>query len=298
MRIVVAGASGFVGRPLVEHLRGHGHQVLRLVRDPGQVADAEAALWDPAAGTLDPGLVEGADAVVNLCGQGIGDRRWTARVKRALRISRLEPTALLARIIAGARRPPRVLVNASAVGLYGDRGDEVLAEGSPAGQGFLAELTRDWEAAALTARSERTRVVLVRMAMVVGRGGAVGRMLLPFRLGLGGPVGSGRQWWPWIALEDAARGIGFVLEHPEADGPFNLVSPVEVRCRDFARALGRALGRPALLPLPGLAARLALGEMAGPLLLASARVRPAALLGFGFEHRRAALEDALRAAVG
>jgi uncharacterized protein (TIGR01777 family) len=297
MRIVIAGSSGFVGRRMVERLRGAGHQVVRLIRDSSQAAATDTAVWDPASGSLEPELIAGADAVINLCGHNIGASRWTAEVKQLLRTSRLEPTALLAATIAGMKQPPRLLVNASAVGLYGDRGDTVLDESAPPGRGFLADLVRDWEAAASATRSERTRVVLLRLAMVLGRGGALDKMLLPFRLGLGGPVGSGRQWWPWIALDDVIGAIELLLETPETDGPVNLVSPTEVRCRDFARTLGRVLNRPAVLPLPALAARITVGEMADPLLLYSARVRPAALLDHGYAFRHAALEDALRAAV-
>lgn len=296
-RVVIAGSSGFVGQTLAARLRAAGHLVLRLVREPAPSPAVDALPWHPAAGSLDPGHLAGADAVINLCGQNIGERRWTPAVKQQLRASRLDPTALLADAIAGMERPPRLLVNASAVGLYGDRGDTVLDETAAAGCGFLAELVGQWEAAALAARSDRTRVVLLRLAMVLGRGGALGKMLLPFRLGLGGPVGSGRQWWPWIALDDVVGAIELVLANPAVDGPLNLASPTEVRCREFVRSLGRVLKRPTVLPLPAPAARLALGEMADPLLLYSARVRPVALLDHGYAFRLAELEDAVRAAV-
>jgi uncharacterized protein (TIGR01777 family) len=294
MRIVIAGSSGFVGRSLVDELTRSGHEVLRLVRDPAAAGDATPS-WNPADGALDPAVLDGADAVVNLCGRNIGERRWTPQIKQDLRSSRLEPTGLLAETLTNLEHPPRLLINASAVGYYGDRGDEVLDASSSMGEGFLAELVRDWEAAAGRARSDRTRVVLLRLGMVLGRGGALGKMLLPFKLGLGGPIGSGRQWWPWIAMDDVIGTVGLLLDHPDADGPIDLVSPSPTRCIGFARALGRVLGRPAVIPMPAAAARLMLGEMAEALLLASARVQPTALQRIGYEHRRPDLDDALRA---
>jgi hypothetical protein len=297
MKIVISGSSGLVGRWLVPDLEAGGHQVVRLVRGEAQPGATAAARWDPARGELDPAVLSGADAVVNLNGRSIGDTRWTARVKQELRSSRIRSTETLARAIAGAAAPPPLLVSASAVGYYGDRGDEILDEGSPAGEGFLAELARDWENAALAASSERTRVVLLRLAMVVGRGGALERMLLPFKLGAGGPIGSGRQWWPWIAMEDVIGVIRFLLDRTDADGPLNLCAPQQVRCAEFARALGRVLNRPSVLPLPAVAARLMLGEMADGLLLSSARVRPAGLERLGYSFRVPELATAIRHAI-
>ncbi len=250
MRIVISGSSGLVGRWLVPDLEANGHQIVRLVRGEVGPKAGGAARWDPARGELDPGVLSGADAVVNLNGRSIADSRWTARVKEDLRSSRIRSTETLVRAIARATAPPPVLISASAVGYYGDRGDEILAEGSSAGTGFLAELARDWEGAALAAASNRTRVVLLRLAMVVGRGGALERMLLPFKLGAGGPIGSGRQWWPWIAMEDVVGAVRFLLEHPAAEGPLNVAAPQEVRCADFTRTLGRVLNRPSVLTLP------------------------------------------------
>jgi len=297
MRIVISGSSGLVGRWLAPDLEAHGHQIVRLVRGEIQPGSAGVARWDPIRGELDPGALSGVDAVINLNGRSIADSRWTARVKEDLRSSRIRSTETLVRAIAGAAAPPPLLISASAVGYYGDRGDEILDEGSPAGAGFLAELARDWERAALAAASTRTRVVLLRLAMVVGRGGALERMLLPFKLGAGGPIGSGRQWWPWIAMEDVVGVVRFLLETPAAAGPLNLAAPKEVRCADFTRTLGRVLNRPSVLPLPAAAARLVMGEMADALLLASARVRPAGLERLGYSFRVPELATAIRHAI-
>ena len=297
MRIVISGSSGLVGRWLVPDLEANGHQIVRLVRGEVGPNAGGTARWDPARGELDPGVLSGADAVVNLNGRSIADSRWTARVKEDLRSSRIRSTETLVRAIARATAPPPLLISASAVGYYGDRGDEILDEGSSAGTGFLAELARDWEGAALAAASNRTRVVLLRLAMVVGRGGALERMLLPFKLGAGGPIGSGRQWWPWIAMEDVVGAVRFLLEHPAAEGPLNLAAPQEVRCADFTRTLGRVLNRPSVLPLPAAAARLVMGEMADALLLASARVRPAGLERLGYTFRVPELATAIRHAI-
>lgn len=297
MRIVISGSSGLVGRWLVPDLEANGHQVVRLVRGEARPGAAGVALWDPVRGELDPGVLSGADAVVNLNGRSIAAGRWTARVKDDLRSSRIRSTETLVRAIAGAAAPPPLLISASAVGYYGDRGEEALDEGSAPGTSFLAGLALDWERAALAAASTRTRVVLLRLAMVVGRGGALERMLLPFKLGAGGPIGSGRQWWPWIAMEDVVGVVRFLLELPGAEGPLNLASPHEVRCADFTRTLGRVLNRPSVLPLPAAAARLMLGEMADALLLASARVRPAGLERLGYPFQVPELATAIRHAI-
>jgi len=297
MKIIISGASGLVGRWLVPDLEAAGHQVVRLARGEVESGTTSAARWDPARGELDPAVLSGADAVVNLNGRTIGEGRWTPRVKQELRSSRIRSTETLARAIGAAASPPPLLVSASAVGYYGDRGEELLDEAAPAGTGFLAELARDWEQAALAAASGRTRVVLLRLAMVVGRGGALERMLLPFRLGVGGPIGSGRQWWPWVAMADVIGAVRFVLDQPAASGPINLAAPQQVRCANFAKALGQVLNRPSLLRLPAAAARLAMGEMADALLLASARVQPAALEGLGYSFRVPDLATAIRHAI-
>jgi len=244
MKIVVSGASGLIGSALVPTLEAAGHEVVRLVRTSTRMAPGEAE-WDPASGALDSAVIDGADAVINLNGRSIARGRWNAAVKEELRSSRLDSTRTLVDAIGGAENPPGLLINASAVGYYGDRGDEALDESSSIGAGFLAELSRDWEGAALTASSERTRVALLRLGVVVARGGALGRMLTPFRLGLGGPIGSGRQFWPWIGIEDVCGIIEFILGHEEIEGPVNAVAPQEIRCSEFARTLGRVLSRAA-----------------------------------------------------
>jgi len=296
MKIVLSGAGGLIGSTLLPSLEAAGHEVVRLVRPPQEAGPSEE-IWDPAAGRLDPAVIDRADAVINLNGRNISNGRWSAEVKNALRASRLEATRTIVEAIARAETPPRVLLNASAVGIYGDRDDEFLNEGSSPGEGFLAHLSRAWEAAAVAAGSDSTRVVLLRFGMVVARGGALGRMLTPFKMGLGGPVGSGRQFWPWIGIEDVCGTTEFVLEHDEIKGPVNLVSPMELRCSEFAQILGRVLHRPAFMPMPAFAARFAFGEMADALLLASARVRPKVLENAGYEYRAPSLDRAIRAAL-
>jgi len=273
-----------------------GHEVVRLVRPPQDAGPSEE-IWDPSSGRLDAAVVDGAEAVINLNGRNIADGRWSSAVKNALRSSRLDATRTIVEAISRAKNPPRVLINASAVGYYGDRGDDFLDETSSLGEGFLAELSRDWETAALAASSDRTRVVLLRLGMVVAREGALGRMLTPFKLGVGGPIGSGRQYWPWIGIDDVAGVTKLVLENDEIMGPVNVVSPQELRCSEFAQTLGRVLHRPAFLPMPAFAARIALGEMAEGLLLASARVRPKVLENAGYEYRAPTLEEAIQVAL-
>ena len=296
MKIILSGAGGLIGSALMPSLDAAGHEVVRLVRPP-QDAGPSKEIWDPSSGRLDAAVVDGADAVINLNGRNIADGRWTSAVKNALRSSRLDATRTIVEAISRAKNPPRVLINASAVGYYGDRGDELLDETSSQGVGFLAELSRDWESAALAARSDRTRVVLLRLGMVVARGGALGRMLTPFKLGVGGPIGSGRQYWPWIGIDDVAGVTKLVLENDEIMGPVNVVSPQELRCSEFAQTLGRVLRRPAFMPMPAFAARIALGEMAEGLLLASARVRPKVLENSGYEYRVPSLDQAIRSAL-
>lgn len=298
MKIIISGSSGLVGTALVAHLAGAGHEVVRLMRGSADPAAGEA-LWDPGRRQLDPAVLSGADAVVNLNGRNIGAGRWSDSVKAELRSSRLDSTCTIAAAIRAADKPPALLVNASASGYYGDRGDEELDESSGPGGGFLADLCRDWEAAAMTAASERTRVVLLRLGMVIaGDGGALEKMLLPFKLGFGGRIGSGRQFWPWISLADVPGVVDFALGNQGLSGPVNLVAPQATRCSAFVDTLGSVLHRPTVLPLPAFAARAALGEMAESLLLASTRVRPRALETAGYAFKHPSLEQALRAAVG
>ena len=296
MKIIVSGASGLVGSALVPSLEAAGHDVLRLVRRSAAVASNEIP-WNPERGELDAEIIDGANAVINLNGRSIAEGRWSSSVKKELRSSRLDSTKTLSRGIGNTENPPSLLINASAVGYYGDRGDEILDESSSVGPGFLAELSRDWEAAALSAKSEQTRVVLLRLGVVVAHGGALGRMLMPFKLGVGGPIGSGRQFWPWIGIEDVCSMIAFILGNEKIEGSVNAVAPQETRCSEFARTLGRVLSRPAFMPLPAFAARLALGEMADSLLLASQRVRPKVLEDHGYVFRNPSLDGAIRSAL-
>jgi uncharacterized protein (TIGR01777 family) len=293
MKILISGASGFVGTALTEHLHARGVQVVSLVRRSSTQAEREVR-WDPAAGELDPSAVSGCDVVVNLNGRSIAGGRWSDRVKAELRSSRLDSTRTLVAAIARADRPPPLLISASATGYYGDRDDETVDESSAPGDGFLADLARDWEEAALEARSERTRVVLARFGMILGDGGALDKMLTPFKLGLGGPIGSGDQWWPWAAMADVAGVVDHVIAHPEIDGPVNVVAPGSATSRQFAKALGDALGRPAVLPAPAFAVKLAMGEMAEALLLASTKVEPRVLEATGYTFRAPTLGAAFR----
>ncbi len=294
MRVFVTGSTGLVGSALVPRLKVAGHSVTRLVRGI-PAAGEDAVRWDPAAGSLDQAALEGADAVVHLAGENIAAGRWNEDKKSRIRDSRVRGTRLLAETLAKCGRPPSVLVAASAIGYYGDRGDEKLTEDSPAGHGFLAEVCRDWERATEPAAAKGIRVVNLRFGVILSAGGgALARMLMPFRMGVGGRVGSGRQWMSWIALEDALGAVLHVLSHESLRGPVNAVSPDPVTNLHFTKALGRVLARPTILPMPAFAARLALGQMADELLLASARVEPARLLASGFAFTHPDLESALR----
>ncbi len=293
-RVVVSGASGLVGRALVLHLRQAGAVVGCLVRRPAEPGRDEVA-WEPATGQIDRARLEGADAVVHLAGENIAAGRWTAARKEAIRTSRVDGTRLLAEALASLARPPRVLVAASAVGFYGHRGDEEVDETSPPGSGYLSDVCQQWEAAALPAAAAGIRVVHLRIGMVLTRaGGALARMLPPFRLGLAGRIGSGRQWMSWIALEDLLAVIERALTRDSLAGPVNAVSPGAVTNAEFTRTLARVLRRPAILPLPGFAVRLLFGEMGRCLLLEGARVRPGKLIADGFPFVYPDLEDALR----
>ena len=299
--VAVTGASGLVGSALVTGLTSAGHRVVRVVRGAGaaSVAGQRLARWDPASGALEPSALAGADAVVHLAGESVAGGRWTEAKKRRIRSSRVDVTRRLAEALPRLERPPRLLVSASAVGYYGDRGSEILREDSAPGPGFLAEVCREWEAATDPAARAGIRVVRLRIGMVLSRrGGALGAMLTPFRLGAGGPVGSGVQWVSWIAIDDLVGAILHALATESLAGPVNAVAPEPVTNRELARTLGRVLRRPALLPLPAVAARLLFGQMADELLLASARVEPARLRATGFTFRHARLEDALRHELG
>jgi uncharacterized protein (TIGR01777 family) len=297
MHVAVSGSSGLIGSALVRSLTGGGHGASRLVR--GLASGPDAIGWDPAAGVRDTARLEGLEAVVHLAGENIGAGRWTERRKAEIRRSRVEGTQRLCEGLARLATRPGVLVSASAVGFYGDRGDEALLEESPAGNDFLAGVCRDWEAATEPAARAGIRVVRLRFGVVLSpAGGALKKMLLPFRLGAGGRIGSGRQHMSWIALDDAVGAIHHALVTGSLAGPVNAVAPSPVTNAEFTRALARALRRPAIAPLPAFAARLAFGEMADALLLASQRVLPGRLQASGYTFRFPDLEGALRHLLG
>jgi uncharacterized protein (TIGR01777 family) len=293
LTVAISGASGFIGSALASSLAARGCPVRRLVR--GAAARAGEIAWDPRAGRIDARALAGVDAVVNLAGESIAAWRWTATKKARIRASRVEGTALIARTLAALAPRPRVLVNASAVGYYGDRGDEPLDETSPPGDGFLAETCRAWEAATEPARRAGLRVVRLRIGVVIdARGGVLARMALPFRLGLGGRLGSGRQFTSWIALADLIGVIERALADGELAGPLNAVAPHPVRNADLTRALARVLRRPARLAVPAPVIRGLLGEMGEELLLASTRALPRRLESLGFRFALPEIEAALR----
>ena len=295
MKILVAGSSGLIGTALCSQLEREGHEVVRLVRR--QAARGELR-WDPEAGELEQEALEGIEAAVHLGGRNIVAGRWTATVKAQLRQSRVQTTQLLATRLAGLAAPPRVLVCASAIGIYGNRRDEELDEESSTGEGFLAELGRAWEGASAVAAEAGIRVVQARLGIVMSRrGGALAKMLLPFRLGVGGKIGDGRQYVSWISLEDAVAALIYAVGNDALRGPVNLTAPQPVTNAELTRTLGRVLRRPTLLPLPAFAAKLLLGELAEEGLLASQRVWPTRLLEAGFEFAYPELEGALRRAL-
>ena len=297
MDVAITGASGLIGRALSSSLRADGHRVLRFQR--GGVTAGDAIGWDPEAGRIDAPALEGLDAVVHLAGEGIGEHRWTDEQKRRIRESRVRGTAVLAAAVASRERKPGVLVSGSAVGYYGDRGDEVLTEDSAPGTDFLAQLCVAWEAEAASATEAGVRTVFTRTGIVLdGHGGALKQMLVPFKLGVGGRQGSGKPWMSWIALADEVGAIRFAIENDALRGPANLVAPNPVTNAEFAATLGRVLHRPAILPTPLLALKLRFGgELVETLLLSSARVAPARLLAAGYRFGFESLEAALRAVV-
>ncbi|MEO3783300.1 TIGR01777 family oxidoreductase [Actinocorallia sp. B10E7] len=293
MRAIISGASGLIGGALAAHLRGEGFDVSRLVRRPPSRPDE--IFWDPAAGELDRAALEGADAVVHLAGAGIGDRPWTESYKREVYQSRIKGTRLLAEGLAGLTAPPPVLVSGSAIGFYGDTGATETTETASKGTGFLADLTADWEAAAEPAAAAGVRVVHPRTGIVLSaRGGILGKTLPLFRLGLGGRLGSGRQWTSWITLRDEVRALHHLIAAPLA-GPVNLTAPRPVTNAEYTRELGRALSRPAFFAAPAPLLKLVLREFASEGPLISQRVLPARLLESGFTFADPDLPSALRA---
>lgn len=296
MEIVLAGASGLIGTRLRTSLESAGHTVTRLVR---RRPAAEGQLeWHPERGELDPDALRRADVVVGLSGAGVGDKRWTDAYKRTLTDSRVEPTTLLARTIAGLHAEgegPKAFVSASAVGFYGDTGDRITPDDGPQGRGFLADLVQRWEAATRPAADAGVRVALLRTGLVLAPdGGLMGRIGPLAKVGLAGPLGSGRQYWPWITLVDEVDAIRFVIEHDELDGPVNLTGPRPVTNKEFAAVTGRVLRRPQPLPVPGFALKLVLGEFAEEGVLVGQRAVPEKLAAAGFVFTHTDVESALR----
>lgn len=297
-KIVLSGASGMLGSALRTRLTEQGVRFTQLVRHPSRVPGELP--WDPDATPplASPAELENHSAAVHLSGASLASRRWTASYRRTMAVSRVDSTRTLAAVLAGLRNPPRALIVASAVGIYGDRGEELLDESAAPGRGYLADLCRGWEAAAQPARDAGIRVVHARFGVVLGRGpGALDKMLPVFRLGLGGKLGSGRQWMSWICLEDAVSVIRFVLQTPELAGPVNVTSPHPVRNQEFTHGLARALHRPAMFPVPAFALRAALGPMADEALLTSTRALPNRLLAAGFKFAAPTLDQALALAL-
>jgi hypothetical protein len=305
VKVLISGASGLIGTALIAQLEREGHRVVRLVRPlsrshpggaPSTSRNDSEATWDPDSGSIDASRLQNTDAVVNLAGASIARWPWTSAHKRRVLESRVRSTSLLARTVAALPRKPRVFVSASGVGYYGDRGDEVLRETSAGGRGFLAEVCRAWESAAAPASDAGIRLATLRVGMVLSNtGGALPVMARPFRLGLGGVLGNGRQYMSWIAIEDLVRAIAHAIDHEDLSGPVNAVSPAPVTNAEFTVALGRVLHRPTPFPVPAFALRALLGEMADELLLSSQRVEPARLQASGFSYRHPNLEEALRA---
>jgi len=297
MRVMVSGASGLIGRALTRALAAHDHEPVALVR---RVASEGEVQWNPAE-PLDPGKLAGIDAVVHLAGKNIAGY-WTEKFKQEVRDSRVRGTQTLATAAAQSYRQsglPRLFISASAIGYYGDRGEELLTEESGPGQGFLADLAQRWEAATSPARDAGMRVVNLRIGVVLaGSGGALQPMLLPFKLGLGGRIGSGKQYWSWVSLDDVVGAVLFALQNDSLSGPVSVVSPEPARNEEFVRALGEQLNRPTIFPLPAFVVRTLLGEMGDAALLGSARVEPVKLKAAGYQFVHPDLKSAIQAAVG
>ena len=293
MEIAITGSTGLIGSALVTALTAGGHRIARIVRAQPQAGSPDV-FWDPAKAYVDTTRLEGKDAVVHLAGESIAER-WTPQKKIRIHQSRIRGTQMIAEALRQLAKPPAVLVSASAIGWYGDRGEEVLREDSAPGAGYLAEVCRDWEAATEPAARAGIRVVHLRTGIVLSAdGGALAKMLPPFRMGAGGKLGSGKQYMSWIALDDHIAAIQHVIQSPSLQGPVNLVAPNPATNLQFTKALGKALARPTIAPLPAFAVRLLFGQMGVELLLASQRVQPARLQASGFTFRYPDLEGALR----
>ena len=298
MKIIVTGASGLIGSRLVPFLQSKGHSITRFVRDKARAERDDGARvveWNPQRGELDAAELEGHDAVVHLAGEPVAEGRWTDEKKRRIRDSRVQGTSLLAAKLTECANPPHTFISASAVGFYGDRGDETLREESAAGGDFLAGVCREWEAAADAAREKGIRVVCARMGVVLSPdGGALAKLVTPFKLGVGGKLGSGEQYMSWIAIDDAVEALHHALTNAQLAGAMNVVAPNPVTNSEFTESLGRILGRPTLFTVPKFAARLAFGEMADATVLTSQRALPTRLLATNFVFKYPELEGALR----
>lgn len=293
MKILITGATGLVGTALSNRLQQTGHTALKLRRSGGASGEPR---WNPEAGNVELGNMDGVEAVVHLAGENIAAGRWTAARKNRIRDSRTRGTRLLAETLADGEHKPKVLVSASAIGFYGDRGDETLTEESPAGSGYLPEVCQAWEKATGPAEAAGIRVVHTRIGIVLSRdGGALRKMLGPFKMGAGGVLGNGKQMMSWVTIDDVVSMAIFAIECTSLSGAVNLVSPGAVSNREFTKALGRVIRRPTVAPMPAFAARFLFGEMADALLLASANVVPAKLRDVGFQFRHSAIEEGLRA---
>lgn len=304
LRVLLSGATGLVGSSLAAFLATGGHRVDRLVRrrpagDGRNEFGGMDIQWDPAAGRLDAAAIDGVDAIVHLSGENIAGGRWTASFKRAIRASRVDSTRLLVKTIATLNTPPRAFVGASAIGLYGDRGDEIVDETAPAGRGFLPQVCEEWEAAAAPIAAAGVRVAHLRLGVVIARrGGALPKLLTPFRLGAGGVVGSGRQFLSWVSLDDAVYMLHYLLYREDLSGPFNGVGPAAVDNRTLTRTLGRVLRRPTVVPMPAFAVRLLFGEMGQACLLEGVRALPRRLQESGYRFAHETLDAAIRAELG
>ena len=297
MNVLVSGSTGLIGSALIAALKEAGHHIIRLSRS--RSASDDSIRWDLSSGMIETARLEGIDAVVHLAGESIAEGRWTSAKKARIRESRVQGTSLLAQTVAGLTRPPAVMISVSAVGYYGDRGNELLREDSGPGSDFLARVCQEWEAAADPAREAGVRVVHPRFGIVLStEGGPLARTLPIFKLGGGGRIGSGKQYWSWVALDDVVGSIIHALATDALEGPANVGSPNPLTNAEYTKTLGRVLNRPTIFPLPALAARLALGEVADALLLASQRMEPAKLRETGYEFRYPELEGALRHLLG
>jgi uncharacterized protein (TIGR01777 family) len=293
MKILVSGSHGLVGKALTTSLANSGHEIVSLVRQSANDSEIE---WHPNQGKINRQQLEGFDVVVHLAGESIASGRWTEEKKKKIRESRVKGTELLSSALARLSQPPSTLINASAIGFYGNRGDELLTEKSAPGEGFLPEVCMEWEKATGQAEAKGIKTIHTRFGIILDeKGGALERMLTPFRMGVGGKVGNGKQWMSWIALDDVISALRFLIDQPGSEGPVNFTAPNPVTNADFTEALGNVLSRPTLFSVPAFAARLAFGEMADELLLSSAKVEPERLKESGYQFKHPELSSALKA---